>query len=603
MGIKKICLVVMPFSSVDNPVLGLSLLKAAALEKGKDARIIYANIRFAKLIGADDYRELEYAASAYMQLIETVFSPYAGYQNAPSQEDAMQHYLNAEFGDIIPPFFSLVQKCDPLIPDFLDQLSDEILAEKPDVVGCTYTFAQCNANLALLKRIKEKSPETITLIGGSSVATEAGQALVDHMDQVDYVFVGESDDIFCDVLDLIAEGRTEELYTRFPYVLHRGGSPATHAVRDLNTLPYPDFDDYFAALSDAGLEEKTDVLLCIEASRGCWWGEKHRCHFCGLHPNPDVLCYRKKDSRRFAEELAYLSEKYHKKTFYLTDCILAREHIKELPPLLEGKGYVLFSEVKTNMTRADIHGLRKAGFVTLQPGIESLNDNLLRLMHKGNRAIKHVQFLKNARTERIRLVWNMMFDLPGEDAKWYYNDIELYPQLFHLCAPQMNRHCYQRQSIFTQHAAEYNVRLKPFDFYPYLFGEELVKDDRFPEFFMADPPQPTPYLSALSKVIQEWRDAYQSGCTLRYRVQCGLLSIFDGRPCACQEIYIFDGLEKEICLIADQAIKANRLLEMCTEPDKAKAEKVLDKLIQKKLILKIDDEVLFLAVPDKIERG
>ncbi len=602
MGVKRICLVTMPFGPMASPVLGLSLLKAAALRNGKDARIIYANLRFAALIGREDYQELEYIASAYMQLIEAVFAPYAGYRNKLSHEAAKQHYLDAGFGEIVLQFFARVERCAPLIPGFLDQLCDEILAGKPDVVGCTFTFAQCNANLALLKRLKERSPETITVIGGCSIASEAGQAYVDHMDQIDYAFVGESDDIFCDALDLIAEGRTEELRARFPEVLYRGGSPATHAIRDMDALPYPDFDDYFAELSAAGLEGKTKVLLTVEASRGCWWGEKHRCHFCGLHPDPDVLCYRSKDSRRFAGELAYLSNRYQVKNYALTDCILAREHIKELPSLLAGKGYRMFVEVKTNMTRAELHGLRKAGFVTLQPGIESLNDELLQKMHKGNRAIKHIEFLKNARAEGIHLIWNMMFDLPGEEAQWYYDDIAFYPQLFHLGAPQMNRHCYQRQSIFTRHAAEYGVTLKPFDFYPYLFGEELVTDDRFPEFFIADPAQPTPYFDALEKAIQEWRDIFKEGCTLHYRVQCGLLSIYDGRPCARQEVYIFDGLEKEICLLADQTIRIDRLLELCAEPDKARAEHVLEDLIQKKLILRIGDEVLFLAVPERIER-
>ena len=599
MGVKKICLVTMPFCTAKAPVMGLSLLKAAAKKRGIDARVVYANLRFARLIGAEAYFRLDEIAAMYMQLIEAVFSPYAGYGHVPSRQETMEYFRGAGYERITAEFFSLVQKCDSLIPGFLDALSDEILAEKPDVVGCTYTFAQCNADLALLKRIREKAPGTVTVIGGSSVGPERGQALVDRMGQVDYAFVGESDDNFCDALDLIAEGRTEELYARFPEVLHRGGIPAVHAVRDLNAVPYPDFDDYFAELFASGLAERVSVDLPVEASRGCWWGEKHRCCFCGLHPDPELLCYRRKESRRFADELAYLAERYQVRSFFLTDCILAREHVRELPELLAGKGYSLFSEVKTNMTREDVQRLRRAGFTSFQPGIESLNDHLLRLMHKGNRGIKHVEFLKNAKEAGIYLAWNLLYSFPGEKAEWYYHDMEFYPLLFHLPAPQLNPHGYQRQSIFTQRAADYGVTLKPDGYYPYLFGEELAGDSRFHEFFLADPPQSTPYFDELLKLVLEWKRASRKGCTLSYRLQYGLLAIYDGRPCALQETYVLDGLEKDVCLAADQAVRIDRLLETCGKQERGRAEEVLEELIRKKLILRIGDEVLFLAVPEK----
>lgn len=70
--------------------------------------------------------------------------------------------------------------------------------------------------MALLKRIKEKDDSVITVLGGSGVTLNAGQALMDTMTQIDYVYTGESDDTFAEVSKMMLEGRKQEIYERFP---------------------------------------------------------------------------------------------------------------------------------------------------------------------------------------------------------------------------------------------------------------------------------------------------------------------------------------------------------------------------------------------------
>ena len=46
----------------------------------------------------------------------------------------------------------------------------------------------------------------------------------------------------------------------------------------------PDYDDYYAVLAELGqTAQGLDRILLYEGSRGCWWGEKHHCTFCGLN--------------------------------------------------------------------------------------------------------------------------------------------------------------------------------------------------------------------------------------------------------------------------------------------------------------------------------
>ena len=54
----------------------------------------------------------------------------------------------------------------------------------------------------------------------------------------------------------------------------------------------------------------------------------------------------------------------------------------------------MFYEVKSNLRKEDVRQLREAGVVAIQPGIESLSDEVLRIMRKGVSALQNIQLLK-----------------------------------------------------------------------------------------------------------------------------------------------------------------------------------------------------------------
>jgi radical SAM superfamily enzyme YgiQ (UPF0313 family) len=57
------------------------------------------------------------------------------------------------------------------------------------------------------------------------------------------------------------------------------------ACFDMNALPGPCFEDYFAQLENAmpSWHETMQIWLPYESSRGCWWGARQDCTFCGLN--------------------------------------------------------------------------------------------------------------------------------------------------------------------------------------------------------------------------------------------------------------------------------------------------------------------------------
>ena len=71
-----------------------------------------------------------------------------------------------------------------------------------------------------------------------------------------------------------------------------------------------------------------DRILLYEGSRGCWWGEKHHCTFCGL--NAQSMKFRAKSPEQVAREMTYLSHRYDTARFRLVDNIIDMKYIDQL---------------------------------------------------------------------------------------------------------------------------------------------------------------------------------------------------------------------------------------------------------------------------------
>ena len=597
---KDICLINMPFDCFNSPSIGLSILKAEAVKAGLSAVVEYGGIYLADFIGIDKYRELQNGAGSMMLVPEVLFLPFAGFENYRSYEEIKAYYCST-FSDMKEEYAAFIDRCMDLQPEinqFLDVFTDRILEYEPKLAGASYSFQQCNAALAVLKRLKEKRPSLITFMGGSAVSMNAGQALIDTMPQIDYIYAGESDDCFALASRWMIEGKREQIYEHFPWILRKGGVPQSHAVSDMDLVSLPDYDDYFEALDRTGLRQYFKPLLLVEGSRGCWWGCKHRCRFCGLHASEDALRYRKKSIQKLTNEMEYLSDRYGIKDFMFTDCILDMGHVKEFPQYLAGKGYSIFAEVKSNLTRGQLEGLYQAGFSTIQPGIESLQDDLLKLMNKGNRAIKHIELLKNARTIGIVLAWSIIQKFPLEKSQWYEEMLEMLPLLSHLSPPNLNVLQYQRNSVFTVEHEAYGVSVRPCGFYSYITYDNETFIREFAEYYEVEEPEEMPYENGLKEQVLDWQRQFAQHHMLTYFVQGDFCGILDTRDCAVSKKMVLDGLEKEICVLADQVITLDRLYTILeTRFSEKEICEALENLKQKKLLIQIGKEILFLAVP------
>jgi ribosomal peptide maturation radical SAM protein 1 len=209
--------------------------------------------------------------------------------------------------------------------------------------------------------------------------------------------------------------------------------------KDLDALPLPDHAPYFAQHAQSEWHDLKPIVF-FETSRGCWWGQKHLCTFCGLSERE--LAFRSKSPARLYSEIQSLY-KEHPGAAYLhpTDDILDTRYFETLLPALARmprepeRPLRLFFEVKSNMRPEHLHLLRLAGVDGVQPGIESFSDEILALMDKGTTGLQQVQFIKWAASAGIRVVYNILFRNPGESPAAYHEMAALIPHLQHLPPP------------------------------------------------------------------------------------------------------------------------------------------------------------------------
>ncbi|MBX3170260.1 MAG: RiPP maturation radical SAM C-methyltransferase [Candidatus Eremiobacteraeota bacterium] len=278
----------------------------------------------------------------------------------------------------------------------------------------------------------------------------------------------------------------------------------------------PDFDDYFEALRASGL----DILpgLVMETSRGCWWGQKHHCTFCGL--NGSGMVYRSKSKERVLQEIERLAERYQIRRFFIVDNILDHAHLKSIMPMLAAREqpFHLFYETKSNLKKEQLELQSRAGVRWIQPGIESLHDEVLSLMDKGSTGLMNVQLLRNARELGMVVYWNFLVCFPNENDEWYQEMSQWVPWLFHLQpAPGMAKIRFDRFSPYHTRPQQYNLEMRPALAYGQVYPVAAEELTELAYFFQDTPEQskrddrflPLPGRRGLYLQLKEWTALWQ----------------------------------------------------------------------------------------------
>ena len=441
----RLSLVTMPWQSLDTPSLPLSILQSVvgSARPHDHVATCYANIRWAEYVldqtdGAvtpDDYSDLV-EDGLFHGLGDWVFTSSL-YGDATWPEDQYaEHPATPRMHD------GPARRMRELAPEFVQRTAEQVLASDPDLVGLTSTFMQNVPSLSLAAEMKRRRPDVQVVFGGGNCDGPMGAALHRNFTMLDFVVSGEGERALVRLLHALEEGADESALSRIAGLCWRRGdenvvNPAAEESLGMDDVPTPIFDDYFDAIETSPVCEYLEPKLVHEAARGCWWGMRKHCTFCGL--NGATMAFRSKPAERVFAEIGEHIRRHRALDVVMVDNIMDMDYIGTLLPSLASTEWDLriHYEVKSNLRREHVRALSEAGVVHIQPGIESLSTRVLKIMDKGVDGIVNVRLLRDCEELRVTTPWNYLYGFPGEEPVDYWPILDQFRNLHHLQPPRV----------------------------------------------------------------------------------------------------------------------------------------------------------------------
>jgi ribosomal peptide maturation radical SAM protein 1 len=614
-------LVSMPFKDLLHPPIQLGILESALERAGIAARSHSLELAFmehlhartsetadGKPLAIEDYQQVALKAFV-VQLGDWIFKvpPFA---ESAADDEAYLDYVRGETSEreIIN-----AARMRSLVPEFLEAAADELLAGSPRIIGFSSVFQQNVSSLVLAKILKTRDPSLTIVFGGDNCDGPMGAALHNCFPWVDVVVRGEGERVLVEIAKDIMAGRSIRPQ---PGICHRvdGRSVAVPESNrpdlPMDEVPTPTYDEYFERIAESplGAELWPDIAILFESSRGCWWGAKSHCTFCGLKAS--TMLFRSRSAVTVAREILDLAARYRVLNFAAVDDIIDLAHIRDLLPLLKESGCDLqiFYETKANLNKDQIRAFHDAGVTEIQPGIESLSTPILRLMRKGLTALNNIRLLKWCAEIGVEPQWNLLYGFPDEPPEEYDRMADLIPSLVHLDPPLFRPIQIQRFSPYFERAADFGIEIVgPMPYYRFLYPvpppslSNLVYDF---QHRYRDGRDPSSYTQRMKEATDRWRESAASGLkSLSYRRGPGFLIVNDRRPGLEEADYEFEDVEAKIYLACDagatvERIRSLLLVEDDGAPETDEIQEFVDDLVSARLMYREGNSYLSLAIAE-----
>jgi ribosomal peptide maturation radical SAM protein 1 len=594
---NRILLIQMPFAVVYRPSIALSLLRAVLQQHGFACDILYLNHDFAARVGIPVYQQIAEDLPQQLQIGEMAFAPTVFPAPAGHWQGGAASYarLAPECGHLLP---LLSQAAEAFIQAALQRTNWASYR----LVGFSNTFQQIVPCLSLARRIKSLPGAPEVILGGANCEGEMGEALHRNFPWIDFVCQGEGEALMPALARYLFndEGQPGDIAGLIWRDAGRTVENGPGPMLDLNSLPRPSYDDWLAQLARIDLPiPRQNLMLPVETARGCWYGAKAHCTFCGL--NGSTMAFRSKSADRVIDEFADLRS-YGIPSIYSVDNILDFRYYKTvLPRLAQAEhGMSIFWEIKSNLTREQLRQLSDAGVTVIQPGIESLSSAVLRLMRKGVTAVQNIRLLKWCAELRVGVLWHLLYGFPGEDPQDYDRMADLVPSLMHLPAPKYGCTLVFLERFSPMHRDPKGhglTRVRASPGYRAVFPLPEQELNRLAFYFDADfsePQDPNTYVMPLRRAVDLWRGV-SGRAVLQFTERDDDIIVLDTRPCSTERQSVLSGLQRDVLLVCEDGVPASGLHgRIDAEP--ASVDLAVAELRARRWLVALDGQLLTVAV-------
>lgn len=499
--------------------------------------------------------------------------------------------------------------------EFVDYVVDTVDWRRFGLIGFSVCFQQMLASIALARALKARHPDIPIVFGGATFEDDIAEQIVRGCPEVDYVHCGDAERTFPELVRRLDAGRAVD---DLPGIMGRASSspsPRARAARpagivyrgrapnleELDQTPVPDFDEHFHAMKESGYARYPKAqapLLPIETARGCWWGMKNHCTFCGL--NRSGVAFRAKSPANVLSMLRSLSDRYGIHHFYAIDNIIAPEYIEELFGQLaaEHTDLRLHYEVRPSLTRQQLRRMKEGGLYSVQPGVESLSTNLLRLMKKHTTGMRNLELIKWCTYYDINNLYNILMGFAGERPEDYALQVRVVEKIPHLQPPYAIASARaDRGSPMFEEPREHGVSgLEPQRCYRYLYPADRFDLRHVSYYFehevadVVDDATRAPLVAAVARWQRAWEAKPRP--RLSYAKSWQQLVIEDRRSERPQT----QELGGRAAALYEHLLDARPSSEV--RASFADVADVLDRLLAQDLVIELDDKLLALALPE-----
>lgn len=626
MSEAPVVLVTMPWATLSQPSLQLGLLHGALRAAGMASRVMHLNLELLAFLDAlppEDKVEfglLDYfPRTGYTALSDYIFfTPPLATSAHATELAAFEDYIRptADSGVAYRREHALAVALRRRIPAFLDHAARQVLSSAPAAVGFSCTFNQLVPSLALSRRIKEIEPGVKIVLGGANLAGVRGETLIGLCDWIDVVARGDGERVAPAVFRSLIQGRVPD---PAPGLCARDGGSVRITPEDggcrvpMAETPLPAFGDYFERLERSPLAAHAErvVSLPLESSRGCWWGEKAKCRFCGV--DQELLAFDRKPVARIIAEMRALARDHQLLEFFLVDPCAEPAAVAAVFGALheEGIDARAWFQTKADLDHETIRTLARVGLRRVFIGLESLSTKALKLMGKGTTALQGVRCLKWGAHNGIQMIWNFLYGFPGEDPVEYDALAVRVPALHHLQPPaDVARVSLARSSEYFDRAEEYGIEsLGPANRAMGFIARGLGASEAqvwdlagYFEHRLRGAPDPDLYAARCVEAMKDWqRKAGDAAGRLVLHRGPGFVRVLDGRD-SRRRSHLFEGVEAHLYLACADGGSPRRLhaglppeFRDATDPDAIRA--FLDRAVNDDLMFRDHGQYLALALP------
>jgi len=294
----------------------------------------------------------------------------------------------------------------------IEQIVNQTKDFSPDLIGITGTTPFYHICVNLAKELKKQLHEVPVAIGGPHVTVLKEDVFENCFD---YAFIGEAEKSWEAFLDIYEKGQDISqvggiLYRVKKEVRFTG---AAEPIGDIEDLPIPSRHLLKSENYNLGTLQGTKRFTSIMTMRGC----PFKCIFCSTKVFGNDT--RRRSPEKVIQEIKEFREKYRIEHFMFLDDTLTlnRQHALDICDLLikEKLGITWEGSTRANLVDDElIKNMVKSGLVRLSFGLESVDENIRKIMKKKVQLESYIEANRLTNKYGIETLNSCMIGLPGE---------------------------------------------------------------------------------------------------------------------------------------------------------------------------------------------